>query len=70
MTTQGQRQITFSDAAAVIPNADQLYAALLDFYINSAGTGIQSVFYQLFGNRCRALDYFTSSNLVGQARCQ
>ena len=44
MAGQGQRQIIFVNAAAVIAHLDQLGAALLDLDLDSAAAGIQAVF--------------------------
>ncbi|MNJ25996.1 hypothetical protein D3C77_204590 [compost metagenome] len=67
---QGQRQVIGSDTATVVAHPQQLDAALLDFDVDAFGTGVQAVFQQLLDYRSRALDYLTSSNLVGQPRAE
>ncbi|MNG88779.1 hypothetical protein D3C79_476280 [compost metagenome] len=46
MTRQCQCQIVFTDAAAVIADANQLGTAAFDININACRTGIQTVFHQ------------------------
>jgi len=52
--------------AAVIGYADQCDAAALDAYLDVGGTGVDAVFDELFCDRGRALDNFTSGNLAGE----
>ena len=56
VTGEGQRQVVGVDAAAVIDDADQLDAALLDLDIDATGAGIDGVFEQFLddaGGRVR-----------------
>ena len=66
VTGNGQRQVVFLDAIAVIPHPDQFDAALFHFHIQAPGTGIQAVFQQFFYDRGGTFHHFTSGDLVGE----
>ena len=44
MTTERQRKVILVDSGAVVANADQFGAALLDIDLDAISTGIQTVF--------------------------
>ena len=70
VASQGQRQLVFFDAAAVIANANELRAAAFDININSRGARIKAVFNQLFHHRRGPFHHFAGGNLVGELRRQ
>ena len=70
VTRQRQRQVTLDDATPVIPDPQQLDAALLHIDINPRGSGIQAVFQQFLDHRRRSFHHLTRGNLVSQARAQ
>src|SRR5690606_37180490 len=58
------------DATTVVTHAQQLDPALLDIDVDTPGAGVQAVFQQFLGHRCRALDHLASGDLVGQPRAE
>ncbi|VTR51082.1 Uncharacterised protein [Serratia fonticola] len=65
MTCQGQGQIGFGNAAAIITDADQFGPTAFDININPRCPGIQTIFYQFLHYRRRPFDHFSGGNLVG-----
>ena len=70
VASQGQRQLVFFDAAAVIANANKLRAAAFDININPRGARIKAVFNQLFHHRRGPFHHLAGGNLVGELRRQ
>ena len=70
MTSQGQRQLVFFDAAAVIADANELRAAAFDINVNPRGARIKTVLNQLFHHRRGPLHHLAGGNLVGELRRQ
>ena len=65
---EGQRQVVGDDAAAVIDDADQLGAALLDLDVDAAAAGIDGVFEQFLDDAGRPFDDFAGGDLVDDER--
>ena len=63
MAGEGQRQILGGDAAAVIHDADQLDAALLDVHIDAAAASIDGIFQQLLDHARWPLDHLAGGDL-------
>ena len=70
VTGQGQRQVIGGNAAAIVTHPEQFHTALLDLHVNAPGTGVQAVFQQFLGHRCRPLDDLARGNLVSQPRAE
>ncbi len=51
---------------AVITNSNTLQAAVLQINMQLRGLGIQTVFQQLFNNRCGALNHLARGDLIDQ----
>ena len=66
MTRQCQRQFLALNAAAVVADFEQLRAARGKLHGDVGGTGIETVFEQLFERRGRPLDHFAGSDLIDQ----
>ena len=60
---EGQRQIVASDAAAVVDDADQLDAALLDVDVDARAAGIDGVFEQFLDDAGRPFDDLAGGDL-------
>ena len=60
---KGQRQIVGVDAAAVVDDANQFDAALLDFDIDARAAGVNGVFEQFLDDAGRPLDDLASGDL-------
>ena len=58
MAGEGQGQVVGLDAAAVVGDADQLGAALLDLDVDAAAAGVHGVFEQLLDHARRPFHDF------------
>ena len=67
MTLEGQHGIVAYHPAAVVGDLNDLLAARFDVNADASRTGVERVFEQFFHHRCRTLDHFARSNLVGNA---
>ena len=63
---QRQRQVGLVHATTVVADADQFAAAVLQFDLDVAGTGIETVFQNLFQCRSRTFHHFAGGDLVDQ----
>ena len=63
-----QFQLFGGYAAAVVLNADEGLAAVVQPYVNAFGTGIEAVFNQFLDHAGRAFHHFASGDLVTQVR--
>ena len=52
------------DAASVVRNADQLFAAVCNLYRHSCGTSVNGVFYKLLHNRGRTFYHLAGRDLI------
>ena len=66
MPGQGQHQFIVGHATAIVPDADQLAAALVDVHLDAIGAGVQAVLHQLLDHGSRALHHLTGRYLVGE----
>ena len=66
----GQRQLVGRDAAAVIDDADQLDAPLLDSHVDPRRAGVDGVLQQLLDDAGRPLDHLAGGDLVDDARAE
>ena len=66
MALQRQMQFRGGDAAAVVADADQLRAALLDVDLDPCRTGVEAVLDQLLDDRRRALDHLAGCDLIDE----
>src|SRR5439155_9093295 len=67
---EGEGQILGGDAAAVIGDADQLRAALLDLDVDARAAGIDAVLQQLLEDAGRALDDLAGGDFGDDIRGQ
>ena len=70
MTGEGQRQIVGVDAAAVIDDANQFGAALLDLDIDAPAAGIDGVFEQFLDDAGGSFDDLAGGDLADDERRQ
>ena len=63
---QREREILARNAAAVVADADQATAALLDLHADIRGPGIQAVLHQFLDHGSRSFDHFAGGDLVDQ----
>ena len=68
MGRDGQQQLLGRDAAAVVHDADQFHAPLLDRHVDPPRAGVDRVFHQLLHHARRPLDHFAGGDLVDDAR--
>lgn len=66
MPLDGQLRILPRHPFAVVFNRNELLAAELDGNRQPPRTRVDGVLHELFDDRCRTLDDFTSRNLIGQ----
>ena len=62
---EGQGRLIRRDAAAVVDDANQAFAALSDLHADVGGAGIKAVFDELLHHRSRALNHLARGDLVG-----
>ena len=60
---EGERQVVGMDAAAVIDDADQLGAALLDLDVDARAAGVDAVFQQLLDDAGGPFDDLAGGDL-------
>ncbi|MPM89774.1 hypothetical protein SDC9_136886 [bioreactor metagenome] len=70
MAQEGGFHILRSDAAAVVGNADERHAAVLQLHRHSGGAGVGGVFKQLLNHRGRALYHLAGGDEVGHMGVQ
>ena len=66
MARQGQRQVVGGNAAAVIGDTDQAYAAFFELHVDLRGAGVEAVFQQFLEHRGRALHHLAGGDLADQ----
>ena len=70
MTGQSQWQVLGGYTGTIVTDTNQFAAAGLDVDINPRGTRVQAIFKHFLGYRCRALNDFSSGNLISQPGVQ
>ena len=66
MTLESEDGIIASHPFAVVRYTHQPAAAKLDIDLNSAGLGIDRIFYQLLDDRRRTFDDLAGRDLIGE----
>ncbi len=66
VATHCQRHVVFVDTVAIVAKPNKLDAARLHIQFNFRGTGVQTVFQQLFHHRGGAFDHLAGGDLVGE----
>src|SRR6266700_3289003 len=65
MPLEGQQGIIAHHATAIVGDLDEFLAPRFALNCDSHRTGVEGILQQLLHDRCRTLDNFASSNLVG-----